>query len=273
VEEDRMNTEFSRPRRRTAVVVDPHPLCHLALTTILCRSDVDLVGTATCAGTALALLQEHRPDLLVLEVDLPEGRDSALHLISSGPRDVPDLTVVVLSGLDERTVIDAAFDRGAAAYVLKTSDPDAIATAIRQAFEPSLFLAQPKADSVASESVAEKTESRELLRKLTRRELEILQLVSGGRSNREVAQTLWVADQTVKFHLANVYRKLGVRSRFEAAKWARENGILDVIVDSGEAISMAEPTTKGNGSTALVPLRRPTPRPTSAKGRLGETSQ
>ena len=268
-----MNNELSKPRR-TAVVVDPHPLCHMALSTILSRADVDLVGTATCAGTALALLQEHRPDLLVLEVDLPESRDSALHLISSGPRDVPDLTVVVLSGLDERNVIDAAFDRGAAAYVLKTSDPDAIATAIRQAFEPSLFLAQPKGGSVSSESdVTEKTESRELLRKLTRRELEILQLVSGGRSNREVAQILWVADQTVKFHLANVYRKLGVRSRFEAAKWARENGILDVVVDSGEAISMAEPTTKSNGSSTLLPLRRPTPRPPSAKGRLGETSQ
>ena len=263
-----MNQEFSKPRR-TAVVVDPHPLCHMALTTILCRSDIDLVGTATCAGTALALLQEHRPDLLVLEVDLPEGRDSALHLISSGPRDVPDLTVVVLSGLDERTVIDAAFVRGAAAYVLKTSDPDAIATAIRQAFEPSLFLAQPKDHPVGTE----KPESRELLRKLTRRELEILQLVSGGRSNRQVAQILWVADQTVKFHLANVYRKLGVRSRFEAAKWARENGILDVVVDNGEAISMAEPTAKGNGSSTLLPLRRPTPRPTSTKGRLGETSQ
>jgi DNA-binding NarL/FixJ family response regulator len=268
-----MNHEFSRPRR-TAVVLDPHPLCQMALSTILCRSDIDVVGTATCAGTALALLQEHRPDLLVLEVDLPEGRDSALHLISSGPRDVPDLTVVVLSGLDERTVIDAAFDRGAAAYVLKTSDPDAIATAIRQAFEPSLFLAQPKDHSVAAGSaLAEKTEGRDLLRKLTRRELEILQLVSGGRSNRQVAQILWVADQTVKFHLANVYRKLGVRSRFEAAKWARENGILDVVVDSGEAISMAEPAKSGNGSSTVLPLRRPTPRPTSAKGRLGETSQ
>ena len=111
----------------------------------------------------------------------------------------------------------------------------------------------------------------QLLKKLTRRELEILQLVSGGRSNRQVAQILWVADQTVKFHLANVYRKLGVRSRFEAAKWARENGILDVVVESGEAIAMAEPPAS-NGSSALVPLRRPTPRP-SSKGRLEGTSR
>ena len=77
----------------------------------------------------------------------------------------------------------------------------------------------------------------------------------------------------MKFHLANVYRKLGVRSRFEAAKWARENGILDVVVDSGEAISMAEPKTNGNGSTSLLPLRRPKPRSSSPRGRYGETSR
>ena len=148
-----MNHEFSRPRR-TAVVLDPHPLCHMALSTLLGRIDIDLVGTATSTETALALLQEHRPDLLVLEVDLPEGREEALHLITSGPHDVPDLTTVVLSSVEERCTVDAAFDRGAAAYVLKSADPDMITTAIRQAFEPSLFLARPMPVSLAPETVA-----------------------------------------------------------------------------------------------------------------------
>jgi two-component system nitrate/nitrite response regulator NarL len=277
-----MNHEFSTPRR-TAVALDPHPLCHVALSTLLGRIDIDLVGTATSTDAALTLLQQHRPDLLVLELDLPEGRDAALHLISSGPRDVPDLTTVVLSGIEERRTIDAAFDHGATAYVLKSSDPDTLTTAIQQAFKPSLFLARPRpAADEAGVKANGATEGGsnghangsgpELLEKLTRRELEILQLVSGGRSNRQVAQILWVADQTVKFHLANVYRKLGVRSRFEAARWARENGVLDVVVDSGEAISMAEPKTNGNGSSSLVPLRRPS-RPNRATGRYGETSR
>ena len=274
-----MNHEFSRPRR-TAVALDAQPLCHLALSTLLARIDIDLVGTATTTDGALAQLQKHRPDLLVLDVDLPEGREAALHLISSGPRDVPDLTTVVVSGVEDRGTVEAAFDRGAAAYVLKSSDPDAITTAIRQAFKPSLFLARPRPAEAEVEakpvtSVGDSAESNgaELLQKLTRRELEILQLVSGGRSNRQVAQILWVADQTVKFHLANVYRKLGVRSRFEAAKWARENGILDVVVESGEAITMAEPKPNGNGAATLLPLRRPTPRPNRPTGRFGETSR
>ena len=256
-----------RSPRRTAVALDPHPLCHMALSTLLARFDIDLVGAATTTSSTLTLLDGFKPDLLVLDVDLPEGLDEALRLISIGSRETPRLTVIVLSGNDDRSVIDAAFDRGAAAYVLKTSDPDAIATAIRQAFEPSLYLARPAEHRVGG------ADGKALLRKLTRRELEILQLVSGGRSNREVARILWVADQTVKFHLANVYRKLGVNSRFEAARWAREHGILDVVVESGEAISPAE----GNGhkgATSLVPLRRRVPpRPSGPTGRLEETSR
>ncbi len=63
---------------------------------------------------------------------------------------------------------------------------------------------------------------------LTRREIEVLSLVSDGKSNKAVAATLWVTDQTVKFHLSNIYRKLAVRNRFEATRWARENGVLEV---------------------------------------------
>lgn len=264
-----MEHEFKRPRR-TAVALDPHPLCHAALSTLLGRIEIDLVGAATSTSTAMTLLQEHQPDLLVMDVDLPEGRDAALRFLSEGPVEAPELTVIVLSGTDDRCVIDAAFDHGAAAYVLKSSDPDSIATAIRQVFEPSLYLARPK-----ERALAPTPESQDVLRKLTRRELEILQLVSGGRSNRQVAQILWVTDQTVKFHLANVYRKLGVRSRFEAARWARENGILDVVADTGEAISASEAAGKsnGHGATAIVPLRRAAPRPRAAKERFGGTSR
>ena len=70
--------------------------------------------------------------------------------------------------------------------------------------------------------------------RLTRRELEILRLVAEGRSNREVARLLWVTDQTVKFHLANTYRKLGVRNRFDASLWAIANGVVREPVERKE---------------------------------------
>ena len=115
---------------------------------------------------------------------------------------------------------------------------------------------------------------------LTRRELEILKLVSEGRSNRQVGQVLWVTDQTVKFHLANIYRKLGVGSRYDAARWAQEHGVLDVTLEpAGEVVAIGDApngngngmgtpgtgTANGNGNghdTAPTPLRlrRSTPR-------------
>ncbi len=262
-----MKHEFNRPRRK-AVALDPHPLCHWALSTLLARFDIDLVGAATTTGTAETLLQEHQPDLLVLEIALPEGLEAALGIISSGRNRVPELTVIVLSGTDDRCVIDAAFDAGASAYVLKTSDPEAIATAIRQAFEPSLYLARPRERLVPAPDT-------DVLRRLTRRELEILQLVSGGRSNRQVAEILWVADQTVKFHLANIYRKLNVRSRFEAARWAREAGLLDVVVEPEAAIGANGGNGNGNGdvSRALLPLRSPQPTSRTSRGSLEGTSR
>ena len=265
-----MKHELNRPRR-TAVVLDPHPLCHSALAALLARFNIHVVGVATSTSTGVTLLQEHRPDLLVAEVDLPEGREAGLRVLANGRRDDPDLTVIVLSGTDDRSLIDAAFDRGASAYVLKTSDPDAIATAIRQAFEPSLYLARPPEQRAATTTPVEQ----HVLHNLTRRELEILQLVSGGRSNRQVAKILWVTDQTVKFHLANVYRKLGVCSRFEAARWARENGILDVVAESGEVITMSEGNGDGNGNgkPTLVSVRRPPPRTRDATDRIEETSR
>ena len=182
---------------------------------------------------------------------------------SAGSAD-PKLAVIVLSSTDDPTLIDAAFERGASAYVLKTSEPDVIATAIRQAFEPSLYFARPNEKRPVTATV-------ELLEpKLTRRELEILKLVSEGRSNRQVAELLWVTDQTVKFHLANVYRKLGVRSRFDAARWALEHGVLDAAAE--EAVAHAATRTGTGTATGTATGRRPTssrcagPQPAAALG-------
>jgi DNA-binding NarL/FixJ family response regulator len=216
-----MRHELAGPPR-TAVMLDPHPLCHAAMRTLLTTINVNVVAATQSICTAHTLLREHRPDLLLLDLDVPNARAQALALIEQACAEEPQLTVVVLSGTDERLLIAAAFDRGARAYVLKSSEPDDIVMAISQAFEPSLYLAKPPsgASSPALDSV--------LTRKLTRREVEILRLVAAGRSNREVATLLFVTEETVKFHLANVYRKLGVHSRYEAARWAGEQGIVDV---------------------------------------------
>jgi two-component system nitrate/nitrite response regulator NarL len=267
---------------RTAVVLDPHPLCHSAVAALLARFDIEVVGATTSPDAAVALLQEHKPQLLVAELELPEGREEGLRVLCAGRVADPALTVIILSSTEDAGLIDAAFTKGASAYVLKTSEPEVIATAVRQAFEPSLYLARPEPAVAAVAVVAPK---------LTRREREILALVSEGRSNRQVAELLWVTDQTVKFHLANVYRKLGVRSRFDAARWAFEHGVLEPVAADEPLLSSTVPAngnghasgnghangngngngTNGNGAPTLVRIARGLRPP--ARGRIEGTSR
>ena len=115
--------------------------------------------------------------------------------------------------------------------MIKTAQPEDLSAAVRQAFEHSIYFAgttpalQPAATvhSIDEASV------------LTRRELEILQLVAEGKSNAQVGRTLWVTEQTVKFHLSNVYRKLDVANRTEASRWAQMRNLLPATRETPEA--------------------------------------
>jgi DNA-binding NarL/FixJ family response regulator len=131
------------------------------------------------------------------------------------------MKVIVLSMYEDRALVEAAFAAGAFAYVLKSADPDDLRAAIRQAFEPSVFFAPELADNEA-----EPAESPPVDPGLTRREIEILRLVAEGYSNAQLAKMLWVTEQTVKFHLSNIYRKLDVANRTEASRWAQVHGLL-----------------------------------------------
>jgi DNA-binding NarL/FixJ family response regulator len=128
---------------------------------------------------------------------------------------MPSGKAIVLSRRTEQELIDAALHAGAVAYVIKTAGTDDLAAAVRQVFEHSVYLGpqtvRPTRDTRA---FGERHD-------LTARELEILQLLVDGHSNARLAQMLWVTEQTVKFHLSNIYRKLGVASRAEASRMAQ----------------------------------------------------
>jgi DNA-binding NarL/FixJ family response regulator len=142
-------------------------------------------------------------------------------LIERARAAVPELRLIVLSMHGEPETIDAAFASGATAYVVKTASPDDLASAVRQTFSHSVYLpGRPQAAAPPPKAVDAEPE-------LTRRELEILRLVAEGHSNAQLAKMLWVTEQTVKFHLSNIYRKLGVANRTEASRWAQVHGLLD----------------------------------------------
>jgi DNA-binding NarL/FixJ family response regulator len=208
----------------SAVLLDRQPLWLEAVALVLARIDVGVAGKATTPTQALQLVGAHRPDIFVTGIKMQEGEIDGIECITKARGLVPDLRAVVLSAHTEPEFIDKALDAGAVAYVVKSAHPDDLASAIRQAFQHSVYFAdsRPAAAAPAWAPPAETSEHVDL----TRREREILQMVAEGHSNATLAKMLWVTEQTVKFHLSNVYRKLDVSNRTEAARWAQLNGLL-----------------------------------------------
>ncbi|HEX5469784.1 MAG TPA: response regulator transcription factor [Gaiellaceae bacterium] len=211
--------------RRRAVVHDTQPLWLDALEDLLRPLDIDIAAKTTNIPSALEALEAHRPDLLLADFGGGEPVDASEH-VRQALDVVPEMKVIVLSEHDDVGLAESALAAGAVAYVVKTAHPGDVVAAVHQAFEHSVFFhpvgkAAPKA--AASPDETDTTTSR----KFTRRETEILKLVAEGYSNAELARMLWVSEQTVKFHLSNIYRKLDVTNRTEASRWAQLHGLLD----------------------------------------------
>jgi len=207
---------------RTAVILDQHPLWLDAVDQVLRPLSLDVVAKTTSVAEALEAVDTLRPALFLMDLDIEDAPLAGLECIRRARELVHSLEVVVLSGHGEPEAVEAAFAAGAMAFVVKTAQPDDIVAAVRQLFDHSIFLRS--AFSGRPRPALPPTTNGEP--GLTPRELEILRLVSEGHSNAQVARTLWVTEQTVKFHLSNIYRKLDVGNRTEASRWAQLHGVL-----------------------------------------------
>lgn len=177
--------------------------------------DIEVVGEAYEGTDVLPMVRSTNPDLVVLDLGMPKLDGlSCLDLLR---RHHPDVRVVIFSATTTVTEISTALRNGASAYVLKTVNPVDLPAVIRQAAEGTVYYAPPSSDAPIAKDTAD----------LTDREREILVAVMRGLSNKAISQEFWVTEQTVKFHLSNVYRKLGVPNRTAAARFAHEHGLID----------------------------------------------
>jgi DNA-binding NarL/FixJ family response regulator len=193
-------------------VLDPYPLWADALAQILSRAGIGVVGHASEPAEALALAERHRPDVLIGEIHgLDAGLDGAA-VVEAARRRSPGMRTVVVSSSEDPGDVQRALAAGATAYVFKTARTAELVLVARGIF--------------ADEGSAAAGRDEEGARGLTRRELEILRLVAEGHSNAQLARMLWVTEQTVKFHLSNIYRKLDVANRTEASRWAQVHDLL-----------------------------------------------
>jgi DNA-binding NarL/FixJ family response regulator len=207
------------------VLADDHQLMLSGIRRAL-ESDggFEIVGETMNGAQVLPLVARTKPDLVLLDLRMPNM--DGLACLDELKRRHPDIRVVMLSASQNEQLIEAALRRGAAAYVVKSIDPTDLPSTLRQALEGNVY----SAVGVTPES----TPSGPRAAGLTDREISILKALAKGLSNDEIAKEFWVARQTVKFHLTNIYRKLEVRNRAEAIRKAYSFGLVESPIYTGD---------------------------------------
>jgi DNA-binding NarL/FixJ family response regulator len=199
------------------LIADDHQLMLAAVRMALGDApDIEVVGEVQGGHQLLPLVGQTSPDVVLLDLRMP-GMDGLRCLELLRERH-PDVKTIVLSGNDDPAAVEASLARGAVAFVQKTVDPADLAAVIRQAVAGNVFFAHQKGGAGADPPPDWD---------LTRRETEILRALAEGASNKQMAQDFWLSAQTVKYHLTNIYRKLGVGSRTEAVRHAYEHGLIE----------------------------------------------
>ena len=199
------------------LVADDHRLIVEAIRLALDEDDdIEVVGEATNGTQVLPLVGRTNPDVVLLDVRMP-GMDG-LTCLDRLRKSYPAVTVVMLSGQDDPETIRSALDRGATSFIAKQVDPRDLASALRLAAQGAVYH--------AVEDLGEPLESEASRAGLTPSEQRVLEALARGLSNKEIAGELWLTQQTIKFHLTNIYRRLGVANRTEAVHYAYQHRLV-----------------------------------------------
>ncbi len=203
------------------LVVDDHPVVREGLIALLeDEPDFEVVGSAASSEEALGSVQNHQPDILLLDLELPgvDGVAAIPGLLEASPA----TRIVVFTAYDTDERVFGAIRAGALGYLLKGAGATEIAQAVRVVNGGESYL-EPR---VAAKLVAEVTAPRRFAGLLTERERSVLRLVAAGQANKQIARSLAISERTVKFHVTAILRKLDADNRTHAVTIATQRGLL-----------------------------------------------
>lgn len=211
------------------VLADDHAVVRAGLRALLtAESDLSIVGEAGTGEEALRLCAASRPDVLLLDITMPGNEHLAV--VRAVVERVPETRVLLLTMHQDPTLLREALRLGAAGYVLKRSAESSLLAAIRTVAAGDLYIDPTMAASVVQRQGGPGLGARApqaLPHGLTSRELEVLKLAAQGYGNKEIAARLFISVKTVETHRLNINEKLGIRSRVELIRFARQAGLLD----------------------------------------------
>lgn len=212
--------------RVSILIADDHPVVRQGLRTFLeLQEDLEVVGEAGGGEEAVAMARQLLPDVVLMDLVMPglDGIEATRRIRAESPT----TRVIVLTSFAEDEKVFPSIKAGAAGYLLKDVEPEALAEAIRTVQRGEALLHPTVAAKLMQEFGAERRAPGELER-LTERELEVLRLVARGMSNREIAGELVLSEKTVKTHVSNILAKLHLADRTQAALFAVKQRLVDL---------------------------------------------
>jgi len=211
------------------LIADDHPLIREGVRKILSTSDdIEVVGEASNGEEAVLLAAEKKPDVILMDINMPvlDGIEATKKIKASSP----GTKIIALTIHEQEEYLFELIKAGACGYILKDINPDDLVSAVIGAYRGRSYLPPSMTSKVFEEfnRLAVRQNEKAGTRGLTRREMDVLQLVAKGSSNREIAQMLFISEKTVKNHLTSIFQKLGVQDRTQAALRAIKTGLVDI---------------------------------------------
>jgi DNA-binding NarL/FixJ family response regulator len=206
------------------LIVDDHNLVREGLKAVFDQgNEVEVVGEAGSGEEALEMVDKAKPDVVLMDISMPGMNGiQATKLIREK---YPDAKVVMLTMLDQEGYVYEAVKAGATGYMLKNTSSDDLVNAIQTVFEGKALL-HPDATAQLLKEFVTLADNKAKDYGLSSREMEVLQLLSEGNTNKEIAKALWISEQTVKTHVAHIFDKLGTSDRTETVATALRNGLV-----------------------------------------------
>jgi len=202
----------------TALIVDDHEVVREGLRLTLSRAPhIRIVGEAGDGASAIELALRRRPDVVVMDVRMPEM--DGLEATRSLTDQAPDMKVLIFTAYSERSLLSRAFDSGATGYILKEAPHETLVKAIEKVASGEAY--------VDPELMPAFLAGKDQTEMLTAREREILQLLAVGMSNNDVAEKLFISQETVKSHVRHILTKLEADTRTHAVAIALRDAIID----------------------------------------------
>ncbi|URM32220.1 response regulator transcription factor [Cytobacillus firmus] len=208
------------------LIADDHHVVRRGLVFFLkTQQEIEIIGEAKNGLEAVEMMQTHQPDVVLMDLDMPvmNGIEATRQIKLNDP----DVKIMILTSFSDQDHVIPAIEAGASGYQLKDIEPDILVQAIIQLMKGENQL-HPKATSHLLTHLTNKNSTeRQPLEELTKRELEVLREIAKGKSNKEIASSLFITEKTVKTHVSNLLSKLELADRTQAALYAVRHGIAE----------------------------------------------